>query len=166
MKHHSKNFRNVPYPFKFWAYTLLQATFLLNINILSRKSRFVGSCIFFFISAMGIVSFFVSWRCISGSGKHSVMNQGKRLRLQEVRKDESKLVLLVKCVYTHIILMACVFGSLTWSTHTFEFFLKCSVKHMVFVTNILNCLLFKKNKKLNVNERKQLYLILLTPCFP
>lgn len=45
-------------------------------------------------------------------------------------------------------------------------FLKCSVKHMVFVTKVLNSLLFKKNKKLNVDERKQPYLILLTHCVP
>ena len=53
-------------------------------------------------------------------------------RLQEVRKDESKLVPLVKCVYTHIILMACVFGSLALSTHTFELGLELLVEAIVY----------------------------------
>lgn len=103
MKHHSKNFRNVPYPRKFWAYTLFQTTFLLSINVLSRKSHFVGSCIFFFISPMGIVSFFVSWRCIAGSGKHSIMNQGKRLRdYRRWRKMSPNWYLLWSvCIYTY-----------------------------------------------------------------
>lgn len=49
--------------------------FLLDANVLSRKSHFVGSSVFF-ISPMGIVSFFVSLRCIAGSGKRPIMNQG------------------------------------------------------------------------------------------
>lgn len=50
--------------------------FLLDANVLSRKPHFVGSSVFFFISPMGIVSFFVSLRWIAGSGKRPIMNQG------------------------------------------------------------------------------------------
>ena len=53
-------------------------------------------------------------------------------RLQEGRKDESKLMALMKRVYTHIILMACVFIPLTSSTRTFELGLELLVGTIVY----------------------------------
>lgn len=45
---------------------LLYVPHFTRYKCLSRKSCFIGSCILYFISALGIVSFFLSLRCISG----------------------------------------------------------------------------------------------------